>query len=50
MASEYEMIISATETAFAVSEKIVGAAPAIVFHQQPTIRSCEKLALTPRLV
>jgi hypothetical protein len=48
--SEAEIIISATDTAFAVSEKTVGGAPAVVFHQQPTIRSCEKRAHTPRLV
>jgi hypothetical protein len=34
-----EMIISATDTAFAVSEKIVGEAPAVVFHQQPTMNT-----------
>jgi hypothetical protein len=50
MISEAEIIISATDIAFAVSEKTVGEAPAVVVHQQPTIRSCEKRAHTPRLV
>jgi hypothetical protein len=50
MVSEAEIIISATDTAFAVSEKMVGGAPAVVVHQQPTIRSCEKRAHMPRLV
>jgi hypothetical protein len=50
MISEAEIIISATDTvsleadtAFSVSEKTVGGAPAVVFHQQPTTRSCEKI-------
>jgi hypothetical protein len=49
MVSEAEIIISATDTAFAVSEKTVGGAPAVVFHQQSTIRSCEKRAQTPHV-
>jgi hypothetical protein len=43
MVSEAQIIISATDTisleadtAFCVSEKTVGGAPAVVFHQQPT--------------
>ena len=50
MVSEAETIISATDTvfleadtAFAVLEKTVGGAPTVVFHQQPTRRSCEKI-------
>jgi hypothetical protein len=50
MISEAEIIISATDTvfleadtAFSVSEKTVGGAPAVVFHQQPTTGSCEKI-------
>jgi hypothetical protein len=50
MVSVAEIIISATDTvfleadtAFAVSEKTVGGAPAVVFHKQPTMRSCEKI-------
>jgi hypothetical protein len=50
MVCEAEIIISATDTvfleadtAFAVSEKTVGGAPAVVFYQQPTTRSCEKI-------
>ena len=50
MVFEAEMIISArktvlleADTAFAVSEKTVGGAPAVVFHQQPTTRSCEEI-------
>jgi hypothetical protein len=38
-----ENILFTTKNIFAVSEKTVGEAPAIVFHQQPTIRSCEKM-------
>jgi hypothetical protein len=51
MVSEAEIIISATDTvfleadtAFAVSEKTVGGAPAGVFDQQPTNKSCEKIS------
>jgi hypothetical protein len=50
MVSEAETIFSATDTvfleadtAFAVSEKTVGGAPAVVFHQKPTRRRCEKI-------
>jgi hypothetical protein len=50
IAYEAGIIISATDTAFAVSEKTVGGAPAVAVHQQPTIGSREKLAHTPRLV
>ena len=41
--SEAELTFDALENSFSVAEKTVGGAPAVVFHQQPTIRSCEKM-------
>ena len=50
MVCEAEIIISATDTVFLeadttffVSEKTVGGAPAVLFRQQPTTRSCEEI-------
>jgi hypothetical protein len=33
------------DTAFAVLEKTIGGAPAVVSHKQPTTRNCEKAGM-----